>query len=374
MAALTRITLNGYKSIKRMSLELGPLNVLIGPNGAGKSNLVSFFRLLNEMMAGRLRTFVTKSGGANFMLFRGAKTTSSLEATLVFTSDAAESEYSAKLDYGAGDTLFFSEERIAHRQRRKDALPTTQVLGAGHRETQLHEAIKSRGIFDGSEEIAIVALKLDKFRAFHFHDTSAESSVRQGGDIHNDRFLRHDGGNLAAVLYRLQRTQPAAYWRIVKTVCQIAPWFGDFVLEPEELNENVILLRWREHETDMVFGPHAISDGALRAIALFTLLLQPEKDLPSLIVIDEPELGLHPHALVVLAALLRQASRHCQVIVATQSTFLLDQFEPEDVIVVDREARESEFRRLERTKLREWLEEYSMAELWEKNVLGGGPA
>jgi predicted ATPase len=170
----------------------------------------------------------------------------------------------------------------------------------------------------------------------------------------------------------------SSYRRIVETIRQIAPWFGDFVLQPSEKNKRFILLNWRERGSDMVFDSQALSDGTLRAMGLVTLLLQPTEDLPSLVVIDEPELGLHPYAIVTLAALMKQAACHCQIIAATQSTALLDQFRPEDVIVVDRDDRASVFRRvpeqMSEKQLDEWLAEYSLGELWEKNVLGGGPA
>jgi len=165
----------------------------------------------------------------------------------------------------------------------------------------------------------------------------------------------------------------AALHEVLDTIRQVAPFFGDFELEPEARNHDSIRLNWREKGVDQIFGPHQISDGTLRAIALITLLLQPESSLPRVIVIDEPELGLHPYAIGVLASLVKRASHHCQVILATQSPALLDEFEPEDVVVVDRDSQESKFRRLGSDQLDSWLEEYSFSEAWEKNVFGGGP-
>lgn len=133
------------------------------------------------------------------------------------------------------------------------------------------------------------------------------------------------------------------------------------------------MLNWREKGRDYLFGPHQISDGTLRVIALATLLLQPEDMLPDVIVIDEPELGLHPYAIGVLAALFRKASHHCQLIISTQSAELLDYFDADEVIVVNRKGESSEYRRLTTAELDTWLEDYSLSELWEKNVLGGGP-
>ena len=116
-----------------------------------------------------------------------------------------------------------------------------------------------------------------------------------------------------------------------------------------------------------------MSDGTLRAMCLVTLLLQPEQELPNLLIVDEPELGLHPSSLSLVATLLKAASHYSQVVIATQSTRLVDEFDPEHVIVVDRAGAESQFRRLDPEKTEEWLEEYSLGEIWEKNVFGGGP-
>jgi len=373
MAALTRIKLSGYKSIRQMSLDLRPLNVFIGPNGAGKSNLVSFFRLLNAIVAereGQLQKHVGTSGGANALLFYGPKRTPRLEATLEFEEEA---EYHIGLEYAEPDTLVFAPERFWSRRVQTADGRGVLTVGAGHRETLL---IAPRE--EGKPTAEFLRALLRGLCVFHFHDTSRTSHMRQAGYINDNRFLRYDAGNLAAILYKLQQTQSTAYQRIVQTIRQIAPWFGDFVLGPSELNEKNILLNWQERGSDFEFGPHLISDGTLRAMALVTLLLQPTEDLPSVVVIDEPELGLHPSAIAILAALMKQAACHCQIIAATQSTALLDQFEPEDVIVVDRDDRASVFRRvpdqMSEKDLHEWLAEYSLSELWEKNVLGGGPA
>lgn len=135
----------------------------------------------------------------------------------------------------------------------------------------------------------------------------------------------------------------------------------------------MIALRWREAGHDEDFNCHQLSDGSLRFIALATLLLQPESNLPAIVIIDEPELGLHPYAITLLASMIHHASQYRQVIVATQSPALLDHFQPDDVIVVERPGRETEFKRLEPAALAEWLEEYTLSELWDKNVFGGRP-
>jgi predicted ATPase len=203
-----------------------------------------------------------------------------------------------------------------------------------------------------------------------FHNTSETARIRQRWSVSDNEHLKEDGANLAPFLLRIREQHPAHYQRISGTLRQIAPFFADFVLVPEG---DTILLRWREFDNDVVFGPHQASDGTLRAMALVALLLQPTEELPAVIILDEPELGLHPRAISILAGLLQGVSSHSQVIVATQSPVLLDHFEPEQVIVAEREGSESVFRRLDPEKLASWLEEYTLSELWDKNVLGGRP-
>jgi predicted ATPase len=214
---------------------------------------------------------------------------------------------------------------------------------------------------------------IDGFKVYHFMDTTDEAAIRNSCYLHDNRSIRADGGNLAAVLYRIRRRSTVCYSRIVQTIRQIAPWFSDFVIEPLVDDLKRVQLDWQDSESDVIYGPHILPDGAIRAIALIALLLQPWEYLPPLLIVDEPELGLHPSAVCIIAALLKQASLHCQVLVATQSPTLLNEFEPQDVIVVDREDGKSTFSRLNPERLQEWLTEYSLGELWQKNIVGGGP-
>jgi predicted ATPase len=375
MHMLKRIDLKGYKSIKEASLELRALNVFIGANGSGKSNLVSFFKLLNNMMTGNLQSFVATSGGANSLLHYGARVTPQLEAMLRFESHDSDNKYQIRLGHAAEDTLIFMEERISF-QRQGYPRPWTQNLDTGHKESGLSAPLEPDELPGSTvrDSMGVFRAILNRCRVFQFHDTSSTANFRQKGDINRNRFLESDGGNLAAFLYRIQRREPDCYQRIIGTIRQIAPFFGDFNLAPSELNEDVIQLRWKERDRDYDFGPHLLSDGTLRAMALVTLLLQPTKDLPSVIIIDEPELGLHPYAIATLAGLLRSASQHAQVMVATESATLLDHFEPQEVVVTERRMGETVFKRLDSKDLEEWREEYCLSELWEKNVIGGRPS
>lgn len=363
---LQRLTLNGFKSIKAMDLELRPLNILIGANGAGKSNLISFFKMLNEMMVGRFQQYIATSGRAQSLLHFGPKITPQIEAKLEFEVENGIDTYHLRLFHAAGDTLIFAEETLGFLQTGYTS-PRIDQLGAGHQETRISEAAD-----EGKQTAKTLRYLLNRCRVYHFHDTSSTAEVRQSCYLGDNRWLMSDAGNLAALLLRFRKeNHGAAYQRIVGTIRLIAPFFDDFDLEPDASNR--VILNWREKGSDRVFGPHQFSDGTLRAICLATLLLQPEDELPKLIVVDEPELGLHPYALNVVAALFSKASHHTQILISTQSSSFLDNFDPEDVIAVNREGKESQFKRLNPLELEAWLDEYSLGEVWEKNVIGGGP-
>ena len=368
MAMLRRVILNGFKSIKTMDIELRDLNVLIGANGAGKSNLISFFKMLNEMMAGRLQQYIGTSGRAQSLLHFGPRVTPQMEASLAFEVDNGLDTYTMRLFHAAGDTLIFAEETLSFLQKGYST-PQTVPLGSGHQETRISESVGA-----GEPVAKVFRHLINHCRVYHFHDTSLTARVRQYCYVGDHRWLMPDAGNLAALLYRLKNeNNGVAYHPIVTTLRLIAPFFDDFDLEPTGPNKQEIILNWREKGSNQVFGPHQLSDGTLRAICLITLLLQPEDELPDLVIVDEPELGLHPYALNVIAAIFGKASHHTQVLISTQSSSFLDNFDPEQVIVANRRGMESQFTRPDPANLAAWLEEYSLGEVWKKNIIGGGP-
>jgi len=238
-------------------------------------------------------------------------------------------------------------------------------LGGGHKESALQERATD-------DPIARHVLEdLRSWRVYHFHDTRHHARVKGKGALDDNATLRSDASNLAAFLYRLREKERDAYRRIVAAIQQVAPFFSDFQLSPDRLQPDLIQLEWAERDFDAYFNAHDFSDGTLRFICLATLLLQPE--LPSLILIDEPELGLHPYAIAQLASLLKSAAARTQVLVATQSVTLMNQFEPADVVVVDRKDGQSIFRRIDEEEIDAWKDSYALGELWEKSVLGGRP-
>ncbi len=367
-AKLTSLRLAGWKSIRDATIDFRPLNVLIGANGAGKSNLVSFFKLMSEMMAGRFQEYIGTTGGAEALLYFGSKQTSVLKADFRFAAEQGQINYLLRWVPAAGNTLLFAEEKLEMESGSINYSNFNEV--GGHRETCMREW----GVDDTDKPTEKFLHKwLTRCRVFHFHDTSLLGPMRRDCFLDANRYLYPDGGNLPAMLYLYRERFTPAYNRIVAGVRAVAPFFDDFVLEPLRLNPKNVALHWRAKGSDYDFGAHQLSDGTLRAIALFTLLLQPEEDLPEMIILDEPELGLHPTALAILADLLKSTSRHSQLLVATQSALLLDHFEPEDIITVNLRDGASTFERLDSERLKDWLEDYTLSDLWERNVIGGGP-
>ncbi|MBV8357676.1 MAG: AAA family ATPase [Deltaproteobacteria bacterium] len=365
---LSRFTLCGFKTIRELrNFEPGSLTLLIGPNGAGKSNLISFFRLLSWALVppGQLQVYVAQQGGASAILHDGATRSREIETTLSLKTDAGLNEYSFRLFHAANDTLVFADEWFRFRRPGHHDRPAPG-LGAGHREAELISRAE-----EGNQTAGIILSMLRRIIVHQFHNTSPTARVRDKWDVDDGRRLKEDAANLAPFLYRLQQNEPKYYHRIIDTIRLILPFFATFELEPEY---GRLLLRWREHGSDRIFTASQAADGMLRAVALVALLQQPERDLPDVLVLDEPELGLHPYAIEVLAGLLKSVANHVQVIVATQSVSLIDRFDPKNIVVTERPRQESYFRRLGEEEFADWLKEYTLSELWEKNVLGGRPS
>jgi len=352
---LSRIVLKGFKSIAECDLELSKFNVLIGANGAGKSNFIGFFRMVQQLLEENLQVFVSRQGGPDALLHFGRKTTEKLEFELYFGNNG----YFATLEPTQDNRLMFVRESFWWN------LGGERPMGKGHFETKA-----SVGTGTAIDEYVLSAMQ--KWRVYHFHDTSDTAYVKQSHGINDNAYLRPDARNLAAFLYLLRDRYPASYQKIVKTIRLVAPFFGDFFLRPSPQNKEFIELEWFERGQDIPFKGHLLSDGTLRFICLATVFLQPEELQPETILVDEPELGLHPYAITVLASLIRTTTK--QVIVSTQSVELLNEFDVEDVIVVDRLDGRSFLRRMDKQKLEGWLEDYSLGELWKKNVLGGRPS
>lgn len=325
---LKEVSITGYKTIRRLdAFQPGPLNVLIGSNGAGKSNFISFFRFMNWMLTppGQLQLYVGSNGGASAFLFDGPGVTQQVQGALKLETGGGLNEYSFRLIYSAGDTFRFADERYRFDPTNSGAATNWVVLTPGVAEAEIINRAEA-----GEATARMTNQLIRGCIIYQFHNTSR---VKQRWNMDDNRWLKEDGANLAPFLLRLKDQETKAYQRIVSTMRQLVPFFADFVLEP--LGDS-LLLQWREVGSDVVFASYQASDGMLRLMSLLALLLQPEDDVPDVLFIDEPELGLHPQAVEVVASLLKPVSLNRQVFVATQSPFMVDQFLPEDVVVVDR--------------------------------------
>lgn len=368
---LNWIEVSGFKSIAATGkVTLGPINLIIGPNGSGKSNFIGAFSFLQAIKEGRLYDYVRTAGGADELLHFGAKNTQEIKIALSFRDEVNGYQLTLKVDNN--DNLFPLHEETTFWDKTRYPRPYSEHLSAmaGGKEAGISNPNLSKSTS------AWIRNRLDRWRLYHVHDTSASSPLRRTARVDDSDYLRPDGSNLAAFLYRLKQTEKYANASalIRKTVQRVAPFFDDFLLRPDPLAPDFIKLAWKHKGSDKYFGASTFSDGTLRFIALATLFLQPLELRPSVILVDEPELGLHPAAITLLAALIRQTSAETQIIASTQSPLLLDHFDPQDVLVANRVNSATTLTRIDPAPLAVWLEDYSLGQLWEKNELGGRPS
>jgi predicted ATPase len=355
---ITRLVFHGYKSIAECDLKMRRLNILIGANGAGKTNFIDFFRFVSEILNQRLQKAVGVAGGPDSLLHFGRKQTEEMDASFYFGA----TRYMFALSPTDDNKLIFQQEIIGN-------IEEHEISSFGYLESQAH-LYDTQG---GANKLDAVIRAIKNWKIYHFHDTGKMARVKQVHNINDNEYLRDDARNLAAFLFRLRSHHGEHYRRIVKTIQLVAPFFGDFHLRPTVDNKLKIQLEWTEKGQDEPFTASALSDGTLRFICLAAVLLQPQEYMPAVILIDEPELGLHPFAIGVLAGLMRSVSQNHQLIVSTQSVELVNEFDAEDLVVVDKRDGASVFKRLDTEALREWLADYSLGELWKKNLLGGRP-
>lgn len=346
--AISKLTIKGYKSIRCLeNFELRNINILIGPNGSGKSNFLSFFELLRTAGTAFWQDYVKKTGNIDRIFSFGIKNTPVISVKITWEDNNFLS-FNIK---PSGDDFFYIEREGTQK-------PLDKRLDKMSLRRWYMEKI------DPSVE--------RNFLIYHLNDTSQFASIKR---LHTKRdydYLRQDGSNLAAFLLFLKKKHEREYQNIREVIQLAAPFFDDFLLRDSLDNPDETLLEWRQKGSDYPFHPSQISDGTLRFICLATALLQPNP--PSTILLDEPELGLHPYALTLLAGVIQKASHKTQVIVSTQSASLVDQFQPEDIVVVERQNGESIFKRINKADLKVWLDDYSLGELWEMNMFGGRPS
>ncbi|MBF0238063.1 MAG: AAA family ATPase [SAR324 cluster bacterium] len=369
--SLNKLTIKGFKSIKDLSdFELGQLNVIIGANGAGKSNFVQIFRMLMAMTQKSFSKFILERGGADNFLFNGPKVTPRINIEFEFASLSDNAKGSNHYKFELTPT---ADEKFLISEWREYVTTSWRSYGSPAEESRLYDERNERsqdGQWNGVGHF--VFQSISNWMVYHFHDTSSLAPMRRSEIIEDCHKLRGDASNIAPFLLNLRNQDATSYESIVNAIRLVIPFFDDFRLDVQKLGETEkVKLSWQQQGSDFPMQPYHLSDGSIRFICLATALLQPNP--PSIIVIDEPELGLHPSAIVILSELIQVVAQRTQVIVATQSPALIDQFGLEDIIVVNREGAASTFKRLKEEEFSAWLEDYSVGELWTKNVIAGGP-
>lgn len=327
---LTSIELRGFKSIPfqyPLFLELRNVNILLGANGAGKSIIVGFFKMLGAMMEGKLQRFIAEAGTNQKFLYYGVKSTPEIKARLGLKTYKFIGEYGVTLRKAVPDRLIVVAEEIA----------CENVDGDAEIREMIREDYNESALLRSSDSMDMAVRKLlASCKVYQFSDSSLSSPMRLAGSVNTAHYLQSDGGNLASFLYYLKHEYPESFLRITDFVRDVVPQFQNFYLEPER---GYISLKWSDISVnDYVLSADQLSDGSIRFIALATLLLQPNDTMPAVIIIDEPELGLHPYAIDQLNEMIKDASVHAQIIVATQSPAILDGFSADDVIVIERDA------------------------------------
>ena len=372
---LRSIRIRGFRSLADVELsDVGNASVLIGANGSGKSNFVRFFDMLGWMLRSRrLGEYVQRYGGADDQLFGGSRTTPAMQAEISLETQSGRNDYRFTLAHAHPDRLMFTQEayRFSRKDRQSEAT-WTHLAGDGYSEARIVEVAQSPQPPDMNRTTArTITHLLRNCAAYQFHDTSDSSSFKMHWDAGDNNQLRSDGGNLAAVLHRLEREDHHRFELICHHIARVLPVFDRFKIEN---SYGKVQLRWKAKGTDKTFGAHLTSDGSLRFFALFTLLNLPREMLPDVILLDEPELGLHPMAIALTGDMIKSLAVDVQVIAATQSPLLVDVFDLEDIVVLEVKDGRTSFRRLATDDYRHWLDEsFAPGELWQKNLIGGRP-
>jgi predicted ATPase len=375
---IERLKIKGFKSIRDSEIELGNLNVLIGANGSGKSNLLEIFRMLSWAMQGNLAKYIAVRGGGSSFLHYGAKKTKDMSLEFEFSSDKEMNKYGFNLHYSAKDRMIVDNEYYAFSSDESDTKgDPTFLLPGGLELSIVDEATKPQAL-----TARFMTSFLKRIKIYQMNDTSFDSKIRQMQNLNDDTALKDNGSNLAPVLFRIKNENPFVYSRIIHLIKTVLPFFNDFIFDVRENEiEKFMLLRWsefRQGEDDYSFDASLAGDGVLRIMALFTLLLD-EAKLPKVLLLDEPELGLHPYALYYLVDTLKALSSGTQIIIATQSASLIDLIPADNVIIAERNQSddngdfETKFKRLDTSGLSHWLKEYRLSDLWDMDIIGGRP-
>jgi len=399
---IKNIRLKNYRSLIELDLSLSPLNVLIGSNGSGKSNFLSLFNLLKHAADGKFQDYIDDEiGGFNHLQhFNAPRTEIGQRVFIGLTIERLQTlnnirvaegfrtgmgEFTIEIGGRIGQGYIIKSEEITRppypnqtnsfrllraesgRVRNLSALPSltsepeTEPFQLDS-ETELALSVLRDPRYPTLNEIRREIVDWQMLRGF---GSDALANMRRPQELRVPRMMRLDdkASNLVSILYQLgNRQEYSNHNRQLNEALKAA--FDDFDRLDIPMTEgNSAMLHYRSNELDQPVPAHLMSDGQLRFIGLATTLLQPEP--PSLLAIDEPEVGLHPKLLHILAELIQYAAQRTQLVISTHSTVLLSKLAPENILVTTRDGGQTFIRRLDSERLKKWLNRYTLGELWE---------
>ena len=295
-----------------------------------------------------------------------------MEGELALRTEKGRNDYRFTLSHAHPDRFIFTEEAYRFSATHYATDAPWQYVTSGHREAGIVDVAQAWSSVGPNPVIARVIVHLLKgCQVFQFHDTSDTSNFKKRWDAEDNNYLRTHGGNLAAVLHRLEEEDVKRFDLICRHVRRALPVFDRFQVDE---SYGKVSLRWKASGTDKTFGAHLTSDGSLRFFALVTLLNLPSEMLPDVLLLDEPELGLHPAAIALVGGMIKSLAMDRQIIVATQSPLLVDAFDLDDIVVLELRDGRTMFRRPDPEGYKRWLDEGFMpGEMWQKNLIGGRP-
>ncbi len=373
-AKIESVRIRGFRSLADVTLSnLQNANVLIGANGSGKSNFIRFFEMLSWMLRSRrLAEFVGLQGGADDQLYGGNQVTPRMEAELVLRTDAGRNHYRFALVHAHPDRFIFVDEAFRFSGSGFSTNAPWQHAPTGQSEAAIMDVaqgLPSQGVNPTTAGVIVQLLR--SCAVYQFHDTSSTSNFKKRWDVEDNNYLRTHGGNLAAVLHRLAQEDLQRLALISHYIRRVLSVFDSFQIDE---SYGKVSLRWKPIGTDKTLGAHLTSDGSLRLFALVTLLNLPLEMLPNVLLLDEPELGLHPAAIALVGAMIKSLAVDRQIVVATQSPLLVDAFDLDEITVLELQDGRTTLHKPNSGDYRHWLDEGFMpGEMWQKNLLGGRP-
>lgn len=392
---LTELSCWGFRSYPDRdmvrALTMTPLSVLIGPNSSGKSNLLDMLLLISEAADQKLSDGVRRRNGMRSILWQnGAK---EFGWELVLAAEGAFAAEEGPLHYRVvvrprGESPSIALEEVAVEAKSGTRVLLSAMNGAVRLRAEGKPQLGPETPLTSDSELAISQIRdpqnyptlsrlrdyLASWAIYREFLTDEQSKMRQPQVASADTQLQPHGENLIAVLHQINnRTQYRPYNTGIRELLRLA--FEDFeelYFPAEPGASGKIGLAWKDRSLSGDLDVSQLSDGMLRFLALSTLLAAP--DLPPLVCVDEPEIGLHPALLHLVAGMAEKASARTQVILTTHSTQLINSLSrPEYVTVVERDKGATTLRRLDAGKLGAWLRDFTLGELWLQGEIGGRP-